>query len=611
MGGQPDRLTVVIATMVAAVILVGATLSVNAPAVAAKKSKGLVACPAKVGPYKLDEVTVQGNTGQICDYHHSKRPGWAFLMVIWHADEPRERSRCSTRAPRFTIDDDGLGAKFDSASRKVDGLVSISDQSKMPIADAEEPLRQLVAATEALAHTCVPEAPAGSADGPSCPLLLPHDLVRTDWYVSEAQVVEVLGDGSDNRYGLTCTYMPAYTEDGDAVYVKLEWREGDPGRSSLCNMRVKEFVHSTKHQLGYHPVSVDISNEFAERWDGQSLADALVAAAAARTSRCPDAPEGPAPYENDVAPDDPGPAGATGSPDAGVTTIVLSGGPADEPPAIGATIELPEDDQHQLVVGGPDGEVIREEFLGDQATISGYGPIVTDAEGNWSVLVDVDVSTAAAPTPQATTAPTAEPTVEPTPVPVTPAPTDEPTPAPTVEPTTAPTVEPTAAPSTAPGPTASPTAVPPPVLVGVPDSVAALVADLPPEAAGAVRNLTDQVFLLGEDLAKDGAGEVTIRASDIASLRALAPDLVTEVWLKKDAIVISTNSRVIGSILVKPVIGQDGLIEVKLNRFKMAESHHLVRTLVAALNGYVDGQGGRFSKVSVTPDGLEVIAERK
>ncbi len=292
-------------------LLAGGALTIDAPAVEAKKSDGLVACPAKVGPYKLDEITVQGDSGQVCDYHHSKKPGWAFLMITWHVDEPGERSRCASRDPRFTVDDDGLGAEFDSASRKVDGRVSISDQSKMSVARAEQPLRQLVAATEALAHSCVPAVPATPAAGLACPLLLPHDLVRTDWYHGEEQVVEVLGDGSDDRYGLKCQYQPAYVEDGDVVVVKLEWKEGDPGHSTLCDVRVKEYYHTTEHQLGYHPVAVDISNEFVERWDGQALADALVAAAAARTQPCPDAPAGSPPYASTTLPtvDPPHPAG--------------------------------------------------------------------------------------------------------------------------------------------------------------------------------------------------------------------------------------------------------------------------------------------------------------
>ncbi len=144
----------------------------------------------------------------------------------------------------------------------------------------------------------------------------------------------------------------------------------------------------------------------------------------------------------------------------------------------------------------------------------------------------------------------------------------------------------------------------------MPDSVADLVAGLPPEGAGAVRDLTDHLAVLGEMLEDSESGEVTVPASDISSLRALAPDLVQEVWLTSGAIVIATNDPDIGSILVKPLRGEDGLIEVRLNRLWLLEYHPMVRVLVGALNGYVVDHGGRFSEVTVTPEGLIVTAER-
>ncbi len=315
MGGPRPGL--VIAAVVAASMLAGMALTIDAPAAEAKKDKTGVACPKKVGPYKLAETEVREDDSQLCDYHQPKRSGWAFLQVRWHADEPGERRRCASREPHFTVE--GWGADLDSASHMIEGHVSIGHPDDMSIASAEKPLRKLLAATEALAHPCVPAAPAEPAEGPSCPLLLPHDLVRSDWYFGEAQVAKARGE----RFILKCEYQPAYVEDGDAIVVEVEWKEGDPSHPALCRVREKEFYGETEYQLGYHPVSVRTSDEFVERWDGQVIADALVAAAAARTQPCPDAPDGPAPYEVDSA----APVTATST-----TTIVLGGGPGQERP---------------------------------------------------------------------------------------------------------------------------------------------------------------------------------------------------------------------------------------------------------------------------------------
>ncbi len=167
-----------------------------------------------------------------------------------------------------------------------------------------------------------------------------------------------------------------------------------------------------------------------------------------------------------------------------------------------------------------------------------------------------------------------------------------------------------AAPSPASGPTVSPGPVPPPELIGVPPGIAAIVAKLPPAGAGAVRDVSDHLAVLGELLETEQSGTVTVPASDIGSLRELMPDLVQEVWLTDGSIVVSTKNSDIGSILVKPVIGDDGLISVTLSQYPLATYHPVVRALVAALNGYVAERGGRFTSISVTPEGLTVSAER-
>lgn len=276
------------------------------------------------------------------------------------------------------------------------------------------------------------------------------------------------------------------------------------------------------------------------------------------------------------------------------TTIVLSGGPGVEPPAIGSSIGIPPDDRHRIVIGGPGGAVIREEHLGERATISTYGPRVTDADGNWSVLVAIDVSPAPEPTPL--------PSAPPSPTRV-PAATSEPT-------GTPPTESPTEGPSPVFGQAASPTLIPPPELIGVPAGIAAIVAELPPAGQGAVRNISDHVAVLGESLETEQGATIEIPPDDIGSLRELLPDLVQEVWLTDDAIVVTTTRDELGSILVTPVIGDDGLISVELSQFQFATYHPVVRALAAALNGYVAQQGGRFTEVSVTPEGLTVTATR-
>jgi len=604
MGGSRPALVTLVAAAVAAVMVTGSGFVVEGPTAAAAKTKSIVACPKKVGIYKLDDVRASAeHSQQTCHYDHRKKPGWVRLSVDWWPDSQGERSWCETRQPVLADTEgyDGRAWRLMSPARKVHGSISLGHETRVSTAAAEAALRRLITAAEPLAHACVPEVAAMASDGLSCPLRLPGDLVRGDWYhLTEPYTIEPLAEISDGRYGLKCTYRPAYVEDGDSMLVWVQWKEGPPAASTLCLAKIDERIHTTKHRTGHYPLSVEISNEFVERWGGQVLADGLAAAAAARTQRCPDAPAGPAPYEVGSGGDEP-------DEPTGTTTIVLSGGPDEEPPSVGTTIEVPEDDQHQLVVGGPDGEVIREEFIGDQATIGAYGPLVTDTDGNWSVLVTVEVTTALEPTPV--------PSPEPSPVPtlaVTPELTSAPRPdTPGADPTTAPatfspTEEPTAAPTQAPGPTASPTAVPPPELIGVPAGIAAIVAKLPPEGAGAVRNVSDHVAVLGEILEEAESGEVTVPASDIASLQALKPDYVTGVRLGSGSIIVSTS---LGDTLVTPVRGENGLIEVKLSRFTFLETHEIVEALTAALNGYVAERGGRFTMISVTPEGITLVAE--
>ena len=293
-------------------------------------------------------------------------------------------------------------------------------------------------------------------------------------------------------------------------------------------------------------------------------------------------------------------------------SIVLSGVPGEEPPPIGSAIEVPEDDQHRIVIGGPDGSVIREEFIGDQAEVIGYGPIARDADGSWSILTTVKVSTIPAPSPTPSPDATATPASTPARTSVPDTPGSDPSDTSAVPSSTeVPAVEsPSTASPPASGPLTSPTPVPPPELIGVPDGITAIVAELPPAGAGAVRNVSDHLAVLGEMLETEQSGTVEIPPSDIGSLRELVPGLVREVWLTDGSIVVSTADDRISSILVTPVIGRDGLISVELSQYQFATYHPVVGALVAALNGYVAERGGRFTDVSVTPEGLTVSAER-
>ena len=260
------------------------------------------------------------------------------------------------------------------------------------------------------------------------------------------------------------------------------------------------------------------------------------------------------------------------------TTIVLSGSPGEEPPLNGATVPVPEDEQHRIVIGGLDGEVIREESLGEEATIVGFGPMATDAEGNWSVSVDVEASTAPAP---ASPVPSPAP-ASPVPSAAPPSPVPSEAPVPSVAPSSAPAASPLAAPSVTPpvtpspepvvtpgplasaAPRSSPTPVPPPEMVGLPEALADYVAGLEPEAAGVVRDLTDYLGWLGDDIVVSGTGEVTIPASAIAALRVLAPDLVDEIRLVSGGLIVEGYV----DVRVTPVIGEDGLIEFRTSHLQ-------------------------------------------
>jgi hypothetical protein len=144
-------------------------------------------------------------------------------------------------------------------------------------------------------------------------------------------------------------------------------------------------------------------------------------------------------------------------------------------------------------------------------------------------------------------------------------------------------------------------------MAGVPAALDKYVAGLEPEAAGAVRNLTDYLGALGDEIIQEGRGEVTIPASDVAELRRLVPGMVDEIKLVHGGLIVDSFV----DVRVTPIIGPDGLIEFRTNRLQdKIRSHEIVKALVVALNNYVVESGGRFRTINVTPEGLTVTAER-
>ena len=242
MGGSRSPRSATIAAFVAATLILGATSIVATPAVDAKKPKvdGVVDCPAKVGSYPLDKVRAAPEVHtQNCYYDRPKKKGWAILTVDWWPDEDGERRGCETREPALTDlpGVKGRAAQLTSPTRNVRGIVSLADEARVSLADAQAPLQRLIRAAEPLGHPCVPAETPVTGPGPSCPLLLPGDLVRTDWYAGDPQVAGALGDGSDGRFGLRCLYLPAYDSDEGGGIVRVQWLEGESRRQLLVHAR--------------------------------------------------------------------------------------------------------------------------------------------------------------------------------------------------------------------------------------------------------------------------------------------------------------------------------------------------------------------------------------
>ena len=132
---------------------------------------------------------------------------------------------------------------------------------------------------------------------------------------------------------------------------------------------------------------------------------------------------------------------------------------------------------------------------------------------------------------------------------------------------------------------------------------------------------------LGRDLDEDGIGTATVPASDIESLRVLAPKLVKSVRLAPASIIVSVRFPPL-DIRLTPVIEEvpadekkepaveDGPVKmvrritVKLSNsaFEKVKETEIVQQLLKALNAGVAGRG-RLKLIQVTPEGITVTAE--
>ena len=597
-----DRFSV-LAVTIAIVMLASLTIATGTPTVDAKGSKSLVPCPRKVGAYRLDRFDADPEySNQSCDYLHPnpKKGGSVRLGVKWYPDIQGERDRCSSRSPRL-VEDRGAWL-LESPSRRVDGYIAFYRDPKVSLAAAETALRRLMARPDPWAtRVSRPSRPRPAQVSPARCLDRGVSCGTTGMEVDPPAVV-AMDDGSFRRRQLVCDYRSAYADDDESDFVWLEWYESDPGETALCSARSIEKRGSTRYWRGYHPVAVEVSHGLAERPGGQALADALEAAAATRTSRCPDAPEGPAPYEESTS---------TYTTDAAApgttfTTIVLSGGKDDEPPRIGAHIVMPKGEGHRIFIGDPDGEATREESLGDQAEIVGYGPMARDADGNWTVSVEVRIA------PEPESRPQPEPETRPEPEPE---PEPQPEPEPAEPEPTRPNPQPVPEPQPQPQPEPQPQAEPEPK---------------PADAAELGQALVDDLKAQLDAAAATGGGTIKIDAALIDRFARLpvVTDKVTAVRLMKDDVVLIRPPDKDGNrpspVEVYPR-AIDGKLDIDLwttMLIRMPVPERLLKAMApglpelidqakAAVNGALKDKGLKVTAAPITPEGITIVVEKR
>jgi hypothetical protein len=527
----------------------------------------LVECPRRVGGQvnRASDIGI-GETSRQCFYTQRRpRDGTVRLAVNWRSDAPESRRRCVSRDPEPL--DGGAGGPEDfnrtlhDPTAAVTGTYHVTEGRRVSREAAEAALRSMMDDAARLAHPCVPTVDVAreGAELLDCPLVIGDWYVRADWYGDPAPAMEAAGDPADRRFQITCRYWYAYQDEGDSVSLRVDWLErgtDDPLATSYCRAERSDDGTTTRITGGVAPVLARGSSELLAA-GGTEVLDALVAIAIAQVPRCgsgtPDTPD-------------------TADTPVRWTSIILSGGPGDPRPSVGGVVVFDEDDRYGVVVGGPDGVVLRDEYLGVGGTIVAIGGIAIAEDGTWSIIATIDLDAPPAPDPSAAGASP--------PVPSPRSPGESATPAPA-----------TPAPTT-PIPTPSP-ATPRPV---------------GPAAAAIVEAIAAQVDALGRQVAERGAGSTRISAALLGGLVALAPDVATSIRPAAGTIVVTTE---LGEVLVTPDIGADGLVEFHLSRFAWATTLPVVQRLVASLNAGVVARGARFRMVGVTPDGVELVAERR
>ena len=427
----------------------------------------------------------------------------------------------------------------------------------------------------------------------------------------------------------TLNLESTYCERTDEDYLG-SGQHGDETRNGLVfPLAGKRFILATYLGTNDGP-SVDQIKKVARK---VALSYASLAAT------CPGAPDEGSLTEADLDPD-----AALGITE---TTVILSGIDAEDVPAIGTRMALPQDDQHALVVGGADGVVIREEFIGTSGVVKEVGLVIVDEDGKRHVLVTLEVTppdradadglsadevgtadgadgdhgAAAEPadgdlgagvtdtSPDAddtsTGSGSGSPDTDDGAVPAGDQATDAVTAGqPRDETDSAVAAGGTGTPDEdsveqeAPAAGAAPAK--PPATDGLPK--------LNGKATKALQKVASRIEDLGRQIDKNGSGEKRIPRKVIEGLVALRPGLVSKLRLGSGTIIVTTS---VGDINVTPVVGHEsGLIEVRLSKFAWLRNHVTVRHLVSALNsGISQRPGARFRMISVTPDGIVVQAE--
>ena len=168
--------------------------------------------------------------------------------------------------------------QLDSPTSRVQATIDFT-RADITTGQAVKALRKLVAAAEPLGHPCVPAVEPIAGDGLACPLLLPGDLVRADWFSSQLPPAIEGPAASGDTFELACFYRPAYADEEGETWpaITVTWDEADLPLSTFCRAEERDTGNWVRRSTGHHPVEIEISNEFVERWSdaAEALAHAL------------------------------------------------------------------------------------------------------------------------------------------------------------------------------------------------------------------------------------------------------------------------------------------------------------------------------------------------